>query len=857
MPYEVSDFLAKISKINNLDEDNLRTAIESELARVSTTPAEKFYVHLLGAENKFILRRAGQFVWICATCSRVHLHGSGGACVTPNCASMSLIQQPITVLSGDGDYYRWLAKQNPRGMRVSELTGSTTRRLQRLRQRQFKGAILNPPEEDPLFDGINVLSVTTTMESGVDIGDLSAVVMANMPPQRFNYQQRVGRAGRRNQPFSFAITLCRNESHDDHYFTHTNEITGEVPPAPYLDTKQVTIIKRVIAAECLRRAFLILPKAKRPKSGAKSTHGAMGKTSEWFSDYEAPIRQALLQAVGVNSVVELLTVFTQITAAEKNSLIAWAKNQLTDDISNAVKNPSFNSDELSRLLAMAGVLPMFGFPTRERPLYNEQPADLSDDESTVKTRPLHVALSELVPGSEILVDNQVHQSVGLAHFTVHKGNVTADFPLGTPIRVLRCATCETITPVDGIDGAITTTTFNCPTCGTAGETINFAEPLGFWSGDPARAKDYEGRPERGARAGFPSLGIMAAGTWTSLKNLKFASLPQSPLYMINDRNGKGFKFVKRGHFPSDEILLEEHAMENFELNSHVHGLGGASAYMGALGYVQTTDVLVVEVEGIDLPSPLTSPVFVDDIKRCPGGRIAIESLAELIRNAAAGHLDVDVTELTVGTQAIQSSENGVWSRRIFIADTLENGAGYANFLSNQNEFAAVIGRVGRLKWPQDARHAAECSASCKRCLRHFDNRFKHSHLNWRLGFDALDLALGKSLDLTRWANLNQQLATAFVHGHRDQFRANGQTIVANNIGSSVWVLQNVTTGNFVVIGHPLWRLDAAFRTQLQQNAIDHGIQNDPSGNAKFEVRSTLTLLKGMSKVASFLFTGYW
>ena len=93
------------------------------------------------------------------------------------------------------------------------------------------------------------------MEAGVDIGALSAVVLGNMPPTRFNYQQRVGRAGRRDNPVAVALTVCRGRSHDEYYFDNPSAITNDPTPPPYLTLDRREIFLRSLAAELLRLAM--------------------------------------------------------------------------------------------------------------------------------------------------------------------------------------------------------------------------------------------------------------------------------------------------------------------------------------------------------------------------------------------------------------------------------------------------------------------------------------------------------------------------------------------------------------------------------------------------------------------------
>lgn len=86
----------------------------------------------------------------------------------------------------------------------------------------------------------NLLSATPTLEMGIDIGDLSSVLLCSVPPAQANYLQRVGRGGRRDGN-SFVLTVANGRPHDLVFYADPGRMldTPVEPPAVFLKARHV------------------------------------------------------------------------------------------------------------------------------------------------------------------------------------------------------------------------------------------------------------------------------------------------------------------------------------------------------------------------------------------------------------------------------------------------------------------------------------------------------------------------------------------------------------------------------------------------------------------------------------------
>ena len=181
-------------------------------------------------------------VWECDTCASLSAHNIGGVCPRNRCPGYLLRTDHARLRE---NHYRILYESNdlPPVLHAEEHTAQIESNEARQRQDRFKKG------------ETHLLSSSTTFEVGVDLGDLEVVFLRNVPPEPFNYTQRVGRAGRRETP-GLALTYCRRNPHDLYHYEDPEKrvIEGKVRP-PRLQMKNTKVIVRHIVAAALSAFF--------------------------------------------------------------------------------------------------------------------------------------------------------------------------------------------------------------------------------------------------------------------------------------------------------------------------------------------------------------------------------------------------------------------------------------------------------------------------------------------------------------------------------------------------------------------------------------------------------------------------
>lgn len=855
LPGQVRKYIRAIATRYSKQENEIGNAVFTTLSSSGLLTGDTG----IQIENLFIkVARATDPVWTSPRGSRPHLHFSGGIC-TYSITSLQPQNDRICDDIWGENYLSYNAikeKRPPIRLHCEELTGQTDDQFER--QRHFRNIIL-PDEGMRQVKTIDLLSVTTTLEVGVDIGALQAVMLGNMPPQRFNYQQRVGRAGRRGQAYSVILTFCRGRSHDEFYFSNPHKITGDSPPTPFLTMNQERIFKRLLAKEIFRKAYLDegIDITNDEKSSVHGEFGNIGDMQVNWMAYKEQINHWIANnRPKIEEIIDAL--INPLLEPKRTDFINWITgtanaNGLIEKAQSVISNDEIPTTDVSEKLAEGGILPMFGMPTTIRNLYHGINSNL--DPLSID-RAQSMAIYEFAPGAQKTKDKAILQVIGFTSDiikrrtpggeTVTNARTGNQLPFSMNRWFVRCRACgffETYsedrkTALDGQNQFDT-----CPNCGEINpekyqHPVKLKSPRGYRTNFSLGSDSKDDSEFLLSRPPIFAEKINDPENPDQLQIVNNADLiisDKDVTWRINtnsDRYFTGKLYDTNNRFPFNSVIgfwfNDQWLVNDFAVNSNENGYSifvrpqpGALDEQIALASNKKTEIFRISPNTVPLELDLnmfsreTDPAYAK--AQSNGVRSGYYSAAFLLQRILADKLDVDPTEIEIADISMKDLDDGTGRKIavIILTDELPNGSGFVRYL--YNNFQDILAETMN---PPDANnylgkihaqvHQDRCKDACYDCLKVYRNMNYHSLLDWKLGLAMMRVmndptyVCGTDGNFTGFIELFDWLS--FAADLRNSFAQSFGFDHLDEINGLPVIKFGRNQKNIIMIVHPFWDL---------------------------------------------------